>query len=413
MNRGGKVPPPEASHVDPERLTALLQQSGWQLIGGRRGHYNRLTPPEGVGGIGWLRRSLIVPLDRAADDFGDVMAEALTDLSELDTRDQWLDIAPRLAVETLDAFRFKKESAAPAGLISWKQGEDLISSARATLVAGAKAHLDHTRRFGNRFGQFASRYLDQVLMGQTEAGSYIVTAFSPTRAMIPVSASKLPDEEGLPGIHAIPAREVTSSVAQALDATSEALHHYRSTGSFGGFEAGVRQGVSYDLARALYQVTKDSDGGEIAIEWDPSDRPESAAVRTVFEFRGSDAEVLQTAANRLGIGDEETSFVTIEGRVHLLTKHERGDPGVFGLELLRPPVRKFRVRLHDAEQYHTAVRAHDEDLAIRVFGRIEREGNMTWLYDARIEGIIGGIAESEDGLGSGKYQDPDQIGFDF
>ncbi|MGW9308827.1 hypothetical protein ACWGPQ_12530 [Saccharomonospora azurea] len=317
------------------------------------------------------------------------MRAALIELAENDFKNQWDEISARLRTNQTDSFRFRKESAAPSGLISWRQGEDLISSARSTLIAGAKAHLERARRYSNRLGQFAGRYLDNILMGQTAAGSYIITAYAPTTTLIPISSSQS-DTLTLPGTDTVESRAVTASVSKALEAAQEALEHYRSTGSFSAFEDGVHRGISYELTTALRGVTKDSDGGEILIEWDPSNFIDPSSPSTLFEFKGSDSAVLETASARLGASAEGAIYTNIVGRVHLLTKKHAGGPGVFGIESIANH-RKYRVRLQDPEQYREAVHAHDEDLALQVSGNLERDGMISWIYDAQIQGTVGPV----------------------
>ncbi|WP_394615251.1 hypothetical protein JNUCC0626_36425 [Lentzea sp. JNUCC 0626] len=388
--------PPFADHperVDPDRLLLLLEDLGWTIAGGRNGIYKRLTPPTD-GHDSWGQRwSLLVPLDRSAPDFSDSMRATILELSSSSFRDLWaVDLAPRLSTELTDSFRFRKESNAPSGLIPWRQGEDLISTARSALIAGAKSHMEHLRRYSNRHGQFAGRYLDSVLMGQTAVGSYVVTAYAPANAQIALSGSAI-HELTLPEIDAVPARRVTQSVVTALEAVAESLDHYHETGSLSGFEAAVRRGVSYDLSTALAGISKDSDGGDIAIEFDPASPPENISPKFVLEFGGADTDVFERVARQLAVDDESSQPLTVIGRVHLLTKKHAGGPGVFGLETLTSSSRKFRVRLADTDQYHLAVRAHDEDLAVQVFGDWERDGMLSWLYNAHIQSIIGPVED--------------------
>ncbi|WP_329789155.1 hypothetical protein V1227_33070 [Lentzea sp. DG1S-22] len=394
--------------VDPDRLLLLLEDLGWKIAGGRNGIYKRLTPPTN-GDQDWGRRwSLLVPLDKAAPDFGDSMRAAILELSSSMFRDLWaVDLAPRLTTELTDSFRFRKESSAPTGLIPWRQGEDLISAARSALIAGAKSHIERLRRYSNRHGQFAGRYLDSVLMGQTAIGSYVVTAYAPANAPIALSGTS-GHEQSLPEIDSIPARRITQSVVSALEATAEGLSHYHDTGSLSGFDAAVQHGFSYELSTALTHISKDSSGGDIEIEYDPASPPEGASPKFTFEFKGADTDIFERVARKLAVSEESSKPTTITGRVHLLTKKHAGGPGIFGLETLVAPTRKFRVRLDDADQYHLAVRAHDEDLAIQVFGDLERDGMMYWLYNAHIQGTVGSVEEIRNrtlGAASGAVQE--------
>src|SRR6185437_7295056 len=87
-------------NVDPAKLTELLEDVGWKISGGREGSYSRLAPPiEAV----FVPQSLLIPLDRTAPEFKEIMKAALLQLSQ--DRDLWArTIYPRLAVGVSDAF---------------------------------------------------------------------------------------------------------------------------------------------------------------------------------------------------------------------------------------------------------------------------------------------------------------------
>lgn len=374
------------AQIDPKKLLVLLLNEGWRTAGGRENVYVRIRPPEAEEGIFPQRWSLLVPLNREAPDYSDLMNAALVELADSSIGSiRASTLLFRLRIGQADSFYFRKESAAPTGLISWRDGEELVRSARQTLAAGAKAHQNQCRRFSNRFGQFAGRYLDTVFMGQTAVGSYVVTAYAPADAAVALTSSKS-TAESLPGLESsVPAREVTKAVGRALEATQEAVLHFRNTGKLSGFEAGVSQGVSYDFLTALQGITRNSDSGEVVLEWDVDSMGDGSLLK--FEFTGSDTAVLEKASNQLSTDREKSAEVVVTGRVHLLTKKELGGPGVFGMETLESNPKKYRVRLSDAEEYHDAVKAHDRDLTIRVAGRIEKDGTLSWLYDASIRGI--------------------------
>ncbi|MFD3339919.1 hypothetical protein ACFWVW_12420 [Streptomyces anthocyanicus] len=338
-----------------------------------------------------MNSSLLLPLDEEAPEFFDAMRSALLQLSQ--DRDFWVrSVYPRLIVDASDEFRFRKESSAPSGFIAWRSGERLVESARRTLVAGAKSYMGPGRHFVNKHGRFAHRYLDQVLMGQSAPGSYIITAYAPPNAGVPVSASADTPAFALPELGLASVRDVSQAVVRAVQATVEALDHYRTTGSLSGFEAGVTQGISYEMTNAILGIAENSDGADIRVEWDPA-TPAPTGLDSRFEFRGSDVDPLNKAATRLA-ADTSSQVSTLIGRVHLLAKKQAGSPGVFGIESLSPGrVKKVRVRLSDEEEYHEAVRAHEEDLALQVSGRLEKEGNLSWLYDATVMRTLGPLAD--------------------
>lgn len=398
--------------IDPQRLTVLLEEAGWRIVGGREGLYTRLTAAQNSG-VG-RAPSVTVPLDRGAADYILLMSELIARLQEPDFADSWSrTILPRLAIKLADELRFHKETPSPKGFIPWKLGEELLESAKRTLLAGAKAYMEPKRRYLNSHGQFASRYLDRVLMGQTGVASYVVTAFIPVRSSVSLSGGSLRRNSAIsaPTIPEIQlydtdvvsdsggrkdptSRDLTKSVVGALDATTEALAHFHATGSLSAFDAGVAQGISYELTTALQGLTGSSDGSDITVEWDPSGNEVLDRYPKIFSFTPEDNRALISASTRFAADEEPSQARTLIGRVHLLTKKDAGGPGIFGMEIFGSEIRKIRVRLSDSEQYHQAVRAHDDDLAIRVTGNLERDGGMFWLYHASVDGIEGPLQEA-------------------
>jgi len=187
---------------------------------------------------------------------------------------------------------------------------------------------------------------------------------------------------------------VSEAVVRAVEATLEAVDHFRSQGTFSGFLDGVPNGVSYEMTSALLEMASMSDGADITVDWDPA-VPVDGAASLRFELQGSDAEVLSRAAQQL-VEDDGSQYATVIGRVHLLAKKQAGSPGVFGVESISSGTpKKVRVRLANEEDYHAAIRAHEEDLALQVSGRLEKEGNLSWLYNATVMRILGPLDELE------------------
>lgn len=116
----------------------------------------------------------------------------------------------------------------------------MILAARATLIAGAKYYVEPSRHFSNRSGRFAARYMDSVLMGHTDPGSYIVTAYAPVESLVPLHATELAPMS-YRGIDGAPARAVTTAVAQAVKAAEAALADYRQAGNLEVFDDVLRR----------------------------------------------------------------------------------------------------------------------------------------------------------------------------
>lgn len=373
------VSPPD--DLDAHAFSQALRDAGWKLVGRRDGAYERFENQDLAG----VARMLVVPLDVSAPDYKTVLTTAWSaamgsplerPLSEM--------LNMRMSNRALDSVRFRKETSAPRGLIAWTQGEELIQAARATLSAGAKAYLGGERRkYGSAFGQFANRYLDAVLMGQTAISSYVVTALTPIDLPIPTTRRSVEhlrvDDDVATG------RAVTESVVHAVGATVEAVDHYRSTGSLSGFEDRRATGVSYEIVNALLSLASQADQASVVVEWETARQMAITPNDDVrFDLSGADAATLDKASKMLAVVMDPEPGTTIRGRVHLLSQSHAGGPGTIGVEWRSPSgLRRVRVPL-TGDDYHAAVRAHDEELEVVLSGVLEREGNLHWLYNPEL-----------------------------
>jgi len=379
---------PLAERVDPDRVSLLLHEAGWRVVGQRQGSYVRMSPP------GEFRASVLVPLDRTAPEFAMSMQDALSDIERITARDiEASNISARLIAEPTDGFRFRTEAVAPRGLIPWTQGERLIQNARLALSTGAKTYMETLSYFGNRYGQFANRYLDKVLMGQTAPGSYVVSAFVPSSALVPLTKPQVATEGRGPLPEPNPdemasTRLIGIATWAAMAATVEAVTHYREAGSASAFEDLVSRGVSHEMTTALRGLVEGSEGTEISVEWDPAVPVPDEMPPATIKLRPTDVEILNRVSSELLAKAAVPERVTFTGWVHLLAKKEAGGPGVIGVTNItyEKPV-KIRVRLSD-DDYHRALIAHDEDRAIVVEGVIEREGNIYWMYQGRLVRVL-------------------------
>ena len=367
----------------PRRLVKLLIESGWEQVGGRADVYVRFLPPGDE--LGPRRRSLLVPLEVEAPDFPELMRDAVDALRRLPSDSAAFTLISRLTTSPTDQFAFAKETAAPKGWIQWGDGESLVASARGLLIAGAKTAREHRAYFGNRYGQFANRFLDEVMMGQTEVGSYVVRAYVPVDRAIPIRGGKDAEE----GVHfigqdAVASREVSQTIASTLTSTIEAIDHFKQSNSMSAFKA-PELALSYESVIAIKSIAANSEYANITVSWEP-DLADLNEYEQEFTFTSAHVPVLERAANEL-VQPEPRKNAAATGTVHLLSRSEAGGPGVIGITTLSGnPANKLRVHLSE-EDYHRAINAHDQGHIVHVEGDLEKEGNLSWLYHALVTGV--------------------------
>ena len=173
--------------LDPRRLSKYLVGHGWERSGGRDGLYERYR--FSTGESSHEQFSVILPLDPSWADYSELLDELRFRVEALGHTEALLH-SEELERIPGDELKFRKDVATVGGAVAWSSGKDLIWAAENILLAGAKTRLSRRAYYGQASGRFAHRFLDSVLMGQTEIGSYVVTAFAPAHESFPDKAPK-------------------------------------------------------------------------------------------------------------------------------------------------------------------------------------------------------------------------------
>jgi hypothetical protein len=409
----------DISDLTPERLDsalfrAALDRYGWRQAGGRRGLYDRFTNEKEP------RRKLLIPLDPQRPDYQELIEDALHVLagSELAEANRVLQ---HLVATPGDEIRFCKDVPTVGGAIPWSVGDELFKSAGNALKASAKASTERRASFGSQNYRIANDFLNAVLMGQTEVGSYVVTAYTPpNQEFFEKESQRREYLFGSSGAHT--GREVVQVMRDVLAITREALDENARTERLEQFDEAVQYGLSKEMASAIKSLVAQSDGAAVTIDWsrafDPladeadgrqdvvmMERVDSVAepVRSEVEFKPTDYPVLVEVEKRLG-APTQVEEVTVTGTVEVLTR-QVGKLGVIVLDVRSgSPASKMRVQL-PASDYNRALEAHREEYVIRLRGRQERRGNFFWLRDPSPVTTVGPAIETEQERRLGEMDD--------
>jgi hypothetical protein len=291
----------------------------------------------------------------------------------------------------LDATRWQKESALASGLISWDIGEELYAAARSGLAAAAKATQKPRRYFGNSSSWIAKQFLADTLMGQTEIGSFIVTAYTPqnqrffySKSSEESANSKMMNPESRSGA------EIIDKLDQIVTAARGKLDEYKRTPNTEVFDEIVEDGFSYEMANALAVLARGGDGG-IKIT---RTRIGDAVTEKEIAFDAIEAPVLEKVATRFA-ATREPELARLRGEVtHLDYATTVGDRTIRLAVSNHPGVRTVRVRL-SPEQYEEAIEAHKAEKAFEVTGTVEREGRYNWVYNPTAVSTVESSEEPE------------------
>lgn len=369
-----------------EMLTSVLNELAWQRVGGVPDVYDIWENSED-------HSEVLVPLDRSRPDYRRLVSRAVGQLGQAggEPANRALESA-LLRSAAFGTQTWRKESPLPSGMIPWSSGTELFKAVNATLAASAKSAHHARRHHKQSSSPVAKAFLDQVRMGQTQAGSFIVTAHVPLAAQISTKRSDdgalFPDASEL-----IPTDQIVDTLARALDAASTSVEEYRSHATLDAFEEAVTMGVSYELTNALAALTTGGDC-EIVLER-RGDTPTGISTST-FEFRTPDSQVFADAAERLKTPDEP-EHLSVRGEVTALRRDHDGFELIRTIQLRVDSPRHLgtvSVQL-DPHKYDEAVQAHRDRLLVMIDGTLERRGNRKWIVDPSLRTL------SDSAIGTG------------
>jgi hypothetical protein len=198
-------------------------------------------------------QEVILPTSPQARDFARRMAELVDDLANSSGRAA-TDVLTDLTLAPFDVIKVRSSDADDYGSVRLSAGVDLHTEARNLVLAAANAAASPFPRAswrGRRIEE-VSAYLDNVRLGQSQRGSFVLTLLSPWD-FTPSTQPSLDLQEVTFG------RRVTRSLARALNATQTAIRQSVADGVTPLVEA-YRAGVSSNLCQALAKLAREGDG---------------------------------------------------------------------------------------------------------------------------------------------------------
>lgn len=256
------------------------------------------------------------------------------------------------------------------GTIPISDGVLLISNAKDMLISAAMSMFSKRKQFSGKPPKDAAAYIDSLLLGQTEIGSYVVNVLVPQQ-----TASVQNSVEG-----AEPVEGVALSLAHGLDALNKAKERYAETGDVTAFDTAVRVGASANLCDALMGFSGEEQKRDFEIRISGAAGPWFDGETKVFSFEPDDVEILKIASKYYK-DDYVLTGQRIIGFVRKLHRDKGSDVGKVSVEAsVNESTRSVQIEL-DAKEYHDAVTAHDKQLWIECLGEVHIKGRSTKLLN--------------------------------
>lgn len=357
--------------VSVEQVQAYLQSKEWFLDGKIRS----------VATI-WHRHQdevaeVVLPFSHVKD-FRQRIRDALSAIASFEnrtSRDVLSDVK-RLFANVI-AIRVIAEDT-DGGTIPINDGVLLIAKAKDLLSAAARSLYAKRKQFTRGAPKEAREYLDTLLLGQTEVGSYVVNVIAPAQAD-PVHSELATD---------IPlAQAITASLVAGLGALEKASTTYEEHGDLRAFDEAVLAGASSNMCDALLGFSGERRKRAFEITVTAASSPLFETKPSIFVFGGKHVGALEKATNYYK-GDYVLPQRTLFGHITKLSRPKDETSRTITIDAQVGDIeRKVQVEL-SGDDYHMAVIAHDESKMVRVDGDVHIKSKSAQLLNPSNFGVI-------------------------
>jgi len=355
------------SALRPLEAISYLRSRGWMLADERPGVWSRWYGVDQEG----EKFEATVPLNQQFRDFAARASELLRVLELFEGRSQ-LQIFRDLLVTGADVIRVRLPDVEFADAsVPLDEGATFVQKTREMVLAAACAALLPRPYYPSRKPAQAVDYIRRARLGQTEPGSFVLTIISPVSPSLTGASGQLFDL-GEPY-----ERRVTHTLAVALNSVRMAAEDAATTGRVESFLQAVPHGVSANLCDALSGMGLFAERDyalDIQVSWSRTRpiAPEANVPSSILLSKDA-LPVIREAAVLLKESSPREEF-EVRGFVTKLEKPEHADTGKITISAtIDDQPRKVVVELR-GDDYHRAIKAHDQELPVRCCGVLSREG---------------------------------------
>lgn len=357
--------------VSPSALSAYARAAGWTR-GEPYGDHSDVYAAEGL-------PEVILPRTQRLGDYAVVVSRLIEIFAKVADTDE-LSLYRDLVTADRDVIRVRVAPGDDDGSMTVNNGVSFVGGAHDLLLAAACSLREPRPLYRAGANREANNYLNQVRLGQTEQGSYVVTLLTP---VVPPPMQQVLDPNWASGDDPIE-RQMTRRLTQALTATREATERTIG-GESDAFSEAVRQGTSANLCEALVTLIEPFPTLDISLTWART-RPMNAA-RTVIRFASGDAPILREAARSFRDREPQPD-VCLVGLVQRLKRDEWETDGTITLRAYVDERIQSVTAVLKRSDYEQAIHAHKTKAPVVLKGELERFGQRWRLLNPSLADVI-------------------------
>ncbi len=355
--------------ISPAALSAYARGAGWH-----RGERYRTHSDVYVGDS---RPKIIVPRTERLGDYASIVASLIETFAEVGEQDE-SSVYGSLVTADRDVIRLRVAES-DDGSVTLVDGVSLVRSARDLVLWAACSLREPQPVYQAGANPEATDLLNQMRLGQTDQGSFVVTLLTPVvpppvRALLPVT-----DDFDAPI-----ARRTTRRLLDALVETRQAAER-SSMADENAFEGAWGRGVNANLCEALARMVERFRSLDIGVSWART-RP-TTTPGDIVRFGRADAPVLREVARSFRQRAPRRD-VRLHGFVRLRERSEVHDAGTIKLATdIDGQQQSVRTVLAHAD-YERAVQAHKDRSLVVLTGDLERTRQGWRLLNARVQLVV-------------------------
>ncbi len=358
--------------ISPAALSAYARCAGWSRGDSYREHSEIY--------VGEALPEIVLPLNTSLGDYASAVVALIETFAQVADQDA-LTVYRALTTADRDAIRVRAAES-DEGSLGLNDGVALIEGASAMVLAAACSLQDPRPVYRAGANREAADMLQQMRLGQTEQGSFVVTLLTPP---VPPPMSTLFDDEAT-GDHNAPIfRRMTKRLVEALAAVRRAAERAGS-GDGSAFAESVASGVSANLCEALIKIIAPFPRLDISVLWART-RPVKRASPPVSWFGLADVALLDEAARSLRERAPKPDM-HLHGFIRILERTEEEADGTIRFRAEVDGKWQSVAAVLEQADYERAVQAHKDRAPVILKGDLERTGQRWKLLNPQLESVL-------------------------